>query len=85
MSTLQPDEELFMYLVVSDVAISAVLFHEEKRKHRPVFYMSRMLFDAETRFSTMEKLVLALVNAKKKLHHDFETHQISVITNFPIK
>ena len=30
-------------------------------------------------------MVLALVNAKKKLHHYFETHPITVITDFPIK
>lgn len=44
-----------------------------------------MLLKAETRYSTMEKLVLALVNAKKKLHHYFETHLRMVITNFPVK
>ena len=74
-----------MYLAVSDVAVSAVLFHEEQKKQKPVFYTSRMLLDAETRYSTMEKLVLALVNTKRKLRHYFESHPISVITNFPIK
>lgn len=49
-----------------------------------MFYTSRMLLDAETRYSNMEKLVLALVNVKKKLHHYFETHVISVIIDFPI-
>ena len=29
--------------------------------------------------------MLALVNAKKKLRHYFETHPIIIITNFPIK
>ena len=47
--------------------------------------MSRMLLDAETRYSAVEKMVLALVNAKKKLRHYFETHPIIVITDFLIK
>ena len=51
----------------------------------PAFYVSRMLLDAETRYSAVEKMVLALVNAKKKLRHYFETHPIIVITDFPIK
>ena len=44
-----------------------------------------MLLDAETRYSVVEKMMLALVNTKKKLRHYFETHQIIVITDFPIK
>ena len=74
-----------MYLAVSEVAVSAVLFREENKKQRPVFYVSRMLLDAKTRYSAVEKMVLALVNIKKKLRHYFETHPLIVITNFPIK
>ena len=74
-----------MYLAMSEVAVSAVLFREEYKKQRPVFYMSRMLLDAETCYSAVEKMVLALVNAKNKLRHYFETYPIMVVTNFPIK
>ena len=79
------EEDLFMYLAVSEVAVSAILFCDENKKQRPVFYLSKTLLDAETRYSAVEKIVLALVNAKKKLHHYFETHLITVITDFPIK
>ena len=79
-----PEEKLFMYLAVSEVVVSAMLFREENKKQRPVFYVSRMLLDAETRYSAVEKMVLALVNAKKKLCHYFKTHPIIVITDFPI-
>ena len=72
-----------MYLAVSKVVVSAVLFREENKKQRPVFYFSRMLLDAKTRYSVVEKMVLALVNEKKKLRHYFETHPIIVITDFP--
>ena len=43
-----------------------------------------MLSDAETRYSMMEILVLALANAKKKLRKYFESHPISFYTNHPI-
>lgn len=33
----------------------------------------------------MEKLVLALVIAKKELHHYFEAYPITIITDFSIK
>ena len=74
-----------MYLAVLEVVESAVLFREENKKQRLVSYVSRMLLDTETRYSVVEKMVLALVNAKKKLGHYFETHPTIVITDFPIK
>ena len=85
LSSPLPEEDHFMYLAMSEVAVSAILFREENKKQRPVFYVSRMLLDAETRYSAVEKMVLALVNAKKMLSHYFETHPITMITDFPIK
>ena len=73
LSSPLPEEEFFMYLVVSEVVVSAVLFRKENKKQMPVFYVSRMLLDAETRYNAVEKMVLALVNAKKKLRHYFES------------
>ena len=74
-----------MYLAVSKVAVSAMLFREENNKQRPVFYVSRKLLAVETHYSAVKKMVLALVNVKKKLRHYFETHPIIVVTDFPIK
>ena len=47
--------------------------------------MSKMLLDAETRYSDLEKMVLALVTAKKKLKHYFESHPVTMVTNYPIR
>ena len=44
-----------------------------------------MLLDAETRYKNLEKIVLALVMAKKKLWHYFESHPIIVVTNFLVQ
>ena len=66
LSAPNEEEDLFLYLVVSDVAVSSVLVREGGRQ-KPVFYMSKMLLDVEMRYITMEKMVLALVMAKKKL------------------
>ncbi|KAL5578611.1 hypothetical protein UlMin_011053 [Ulmus minor] len=78
------EEDLYLYLAVSDVAVSGVLIREDGGKQKPVFYTSKMLLDAETCYSKMEKMVLALVTAKKKLRHYFESHTIVVMTNCPI-
>ena len=49
LSALSEEEDLFLYLAVSDVAISGVLVREERGRQNPVFYTSNMLLDAETR------------------------------------
>ena len=74
-----------MYLATSDAAVSVVLLREEDRRQQPVYYTSKMLTDAESRYSVVEKVVLALVTAKKKLRHYFESHTITVITSYPLR
>ena len=70
----EEDEDLFLYLAVSDVPVSSVLLREEEGRHKTVFYTSKMLLDAEMRYNTMEKMVLALVTTKKKLRRYFVSH-----------
>ena len=65
----EPGEELFMYLSVSDHAVSAVLLRDWGVQ--PVYYISKALVDAETRYLPLEKLVLALVHATMKLPQYF--------------
>ncbi|XP_062118667.1 uncharacterized protein LOC133832323 [Humulus lupulus] len=78
-------EDLFLFLSVSHFVMSSVLFREEASRQRPVFYCIKMLLDAETRYSMMEKLALALITAKKKLQQYFESHTIIVYTDYPLK
>ena len=79
------NEILQLYLAVSSNRISAVLVREEDKHQHPIYYISKSLLDAETRYMSMEKLLLALVIAVKKLRHYFESHPISVVTNYPLK
>ena len=61
LSSPQLGERLYMYLAVSDWAISAVLFRcLSHKEHRPVYYISRAMADAETKYSKVEQTVLAL-------------------------
>lgn len=36
-----PDEEIFLYLAVSPIAISYVLVQEERKSQKPVYYIRR--------------------------------------------
>ena len=78
-------EPLILYLAVSSHTVSAVLVKDLEGDQHPVYYVSKSLLDPETRYSHLEKLILALVMASTKLRHYFETHPIHVKTNYPIK
>ena len=59
-------EDMFMYLSVSEHAVSAMLLRDQGVQQL-VHYISKTLVDAETRYLPLEKLVLALVHATGKL------------------
>ena len=58
---------------------------EEEKVQRSVFYISRILKDAETRYSALEKLALALITTSRRLKPYFEAHPIHVLTDQPLK
>ena len=71
-------ETLYIYLAVSERAVSAVLIREEDRAQWPIFYISKALLDAETPYTEIEKLSLTLLVAAKKLRPYFQAHPIAV-------
>ena len=77
-------EDLFMYLLVSDHTISAVLL-KDRGVQQPVYYISKTLVNAEMRYLPLEKLVLALVHATRKLPHYFQAHTVFVLTEYPLQ
>ncbi|KAL0456023.1 UNVERIFIED_CONTAM: Polyprotein P3 [Sesamum latifolium] len=77
-------EPLLLYLAVSAAASSAVLEKDKEGTHQPIYYTSRMFKGAEGRYSSLEKMVLALVSAARKLRPYFLAHPIVVLTNKPL-
>ena len=52
---------LYLYLAVSEITISVALFKEdENRKQRPIFFVTKSMFKAETRYTNLEQVELAL-------------------------
>nr|CAN76815.1 hypothetical protein VITISV_044116 [Vitis vinifera] len=81
-----PKEKLYMYLAVSEWAISAVLFRcPSPKEQKPVYYVSRALADVETRYSKMELTALALRSAAQKLRPYFQAHPVIVLTDQPLR
>ncbi|GJV12569.1 reverse transcriptase domain-containing protein [Tanacetum coccineum] len=78
-------EELVIYLAATKEAISAVLMTERDGKQMPIYFVSRALQGPEINYTPMDKLILALVSASKRLKRYFQAHTIIVITDQPIK
>ena len=63
----RPGEELYLYIAVSQAAVSAALVREEEGSQRPVYFISKAFRRAEERYPRMEKLAFALVTVARKL------------------
>ncbi|GJR04547.1 reverse transcriptase domain-containing protein [Tanacetum coccineum] len=63
----RPKEELIMYLSASQGAVGTVLMTERNSIQTRVYFVSRALQVPELNYTLMEKLVLALVLAAKRL------------------
>ncbi|KAL5554258.1 hypothetical protein UlMin_041659 [Ulmus minor] len=85
LSKPQEGESLILYLAISKGAVSSALIREEEGVQWPIYYTSKSLLDAETRYPEVEKLALALMIAARKLRPYFQAHTIIVPTKFPLK
>ena len=71
MSSPEADEVLFAYIAVAPHAVSLVLVRDDNGVQRPVYYVSKSLHEAEVRYLPLEKAILAVVHATRKLSHYF--------------
>ena len=71
LSRPEKEEVLYAYLAVRDYAISLVLVRNEDGIRRPVYYISKSLQEVEARYLPLERVVLAIVHAMRKLPHYF--------------
>ena len=85
MSSLVVDEVLFAYIAVVLYAISLVLIQVDNGIQRPVYYASKSLNEAKMRYLPLEKTILAVVHATRKLPYYFQAHTVVVLTQLPLK
>ena len=85
MSSLKVDEVLFAYLAIASYAISFFLIRVDSGIQWPVYYVSKSFHEAEVRYLQLEKAILAIVHATKKLPHYFQAHTVVVLTQLPLK
>ncbi len=78
-------ESLYIYLDASEHAVNTAIVREEYNIQRPVYYTSKTLDGAESRYLPLEKLAFALICSTKKLPHYFQAHAMIVLTEHPLK
>ena len=78
-------EKLYLYLAVSNTAVSSALIKEERNVQKPVYYTNQAFQSAEANYPRMEKIAFALLVSSRKLCPYFQAHPIIIMTNQPIR
>nr|XP_023891879.1 uncharacterized protein LOC112003887 [Quercus suber] len=71
MSNLEADEVLYAYIAVAP--------------HAPVYYVSKSRHEAKVKYLPLEKAILVVIHATRKLLHYFQAHTVVVLTQLPLK
>ncbi|GJW53856.1 reverse transcriptase domain-containing protein [Tanacetum coccineum] len=74
-----------MYLAASTESINAALFARREKGQVPIYFVSIVLQGAELNYPALEKLILALVHAARRLRRYFQAHTVVILTNSHIK
>jgi hypothetical protein len=86
----QDGEPLHLYVVATTQVVSVVIVVERTEEghalpvQRPVYYISEVLSETKARYPQVQKLLYAVVLARRKLHHYFEAHPVTVVSSFPL-
>jgi ribonuclease HI len=88
LTPLQGGEPLYLYVTATTQVVSTVIVVErtEERRalsvQRPVYYISEVLSETKARYPHIQKLLYAVVLARRKLQHYFEAHPVTVVSSF---
>ena len=85
MSRPEVNKVLFAYIVVASHAVSLVLIRVDSGVQRPIYYVSKLLHEAEIRYLPLEKAILAVIHVTHKLPHYFQSHTVDIITQLPLQ
>ena len=85
LSRPKKEEVLYVYLSITNYVVSLVLVRNENGVQRTVYYVSKSLQEAKTRYLPLEKVVLAIMHTTRKLPYYFQAHTVMVLTQFPLQ
>jgi hypothetical protein len=79
-----------LYIVTTNMVVStAITVEREEEGHIYkvqwlVYYISEVLLDSKIRYPYVQKLLYALLITSHNLWHYFDSHKVTVVTDFPL-
>jgi hypothetical protein len=79
------NKSMKLYIAASDSTIGSMLAQkDENNVEKAIYYLSRVLNDAETRYSDIEKLCLCLYFSCNKLKHYIKPIEVYIYSHFDV-
>jgi hypothetical protein len=84
-------EDMMLYIAATSMVVSTTIIVEREEEghmykvQQLVYYISEVLSYSKIWYLYVQKLLYALLITSRKLRHYFESHKITMVTDFPLE